>query len=131
LFAADSDISYPEASKMRDGKLQSPVWENVFVVANQVRGCQEARTSLDTIRKISLAPPSVEASPPTGHPRSRFADNCRRACLLPIRLSQVMVRVGFDDRAELLPAAPDVYHGHSLTRQPYWMPKDIFLLSTG
>src|SRR5580698_2214181 len=67
-------------------------------------------TNVHTIGKISWAPPSVEASQPTRHPRSGFADDCRRACLLIIRLSQVMVPVGFDGRAELFPAAPDVYH---------------------
>jgi hypothetical protein len=44
----------------------------------------------------------------------------------------MVVRVGFDDRAELLAAAPDVHHRSlpQLDSRTGW-PKDIFLLSTG
>jgi hypothetical protein len=48
----------------------------------------------------------------TVRPRSRFTENCWRACLLIVRLSRVRLpfAFGFDDRAELLAAAPDVYY---------------------
>ncbi len=47
-----------------------------------------------------------------GHPRSRFAENSWRVCLLIVWLSRVRLwfASNFDDRAELLAAAPDVYY---------------------
>src|ERR1017187_9249152 len=56
--------------------------------------------------------PAWRRAQPTGHPRSRFVENCWRACLLIVLLSRV--RLPFASvstiRAELLAAAPDVYY---------------------
>jgi hypothetical protein len=68
--------------------------------------------SFDTVRKIGLALPGVEASTAYGSPALKVRGKLL-ACV-PAQHSaepgSLMVRVGFDDRAELLAAAPDVYY---------------------
>jgi hypothetical protein len=68
--------------------------------------------SFDTIRKIGLALPGVEESTAYGAPALKVHGKLL-ACV-PVNRSaepgSLMVRVGFDDRAELLAAAPDVYY---------------------
>jgi hypothetical protein len=65
----------------------------------------------DAIRKIGLALPGVEASTAWGAPlkvRGKLL-----ACVPTHHSAErgsLMVRVDFDDRAELLAAAPDVYY---------------------
>jgi hypothetical protein len=69
-------------------------------------------TNFDTVRKIGLALPSVEESTAYGSPCSRFTENSWHACLAhrSTERGSLVVRVGFDDRAELLAADPDVYY---------------------
>jgi hypothetical protein len=68
--------------------------------------------NFDTVRKIGLALPGVEESTAYGSPALKV---CRKllACV-PVHRSaepnSLAVRVGVDDRAELLAAAPDVYY---------------------
>ncbi len=66
----------------------------------------------DTVRKIGLALPGVEESTAYGSPALKVRGKLL-ACV-PIHRSaepgSLAVRVGFDDRAELLAAAPDVYY---------------------
>jgi hypothetical protein len=66
----------------------------------------------DTVRKIGLALPGVEASTAFGAPALKVRGKLL-ACV-PVNRSaepgSLMVRVDFDDRAELLAAAPDVYY---------------------
>jgi hypothetical protein len=68
--------------------------------------------SFDTVRKIGLALPAVEASTAYGSPALK-ARGKLLACL-PVNRSaepgSLAVRIGFDDRAELLAAAPDLYY---------------------
>jgi hypothetical protein len=68
--------------------------------------------SFDTVRKIGLALPGVEESTAYGSPALKVRGKLL-ACV-PARRSaeqgSLVVRVGFDDRAELLAAAPDVYY---------------------
>jgi len=68
--------------------------------------------NFDTVRKIGLALPGVEESTAYGAPALKVHGKLL-ACV-PVNRSaepgSIMVRVDFDDRAELLAAAPDVYY---------------------
>ena len=66
----------------------------------------------DTVRKIGLTLPGVEASTAWGAPALKVRGKLL-ACVPTHHSAEpgsVMVRVDFDDRAELLAAAPDVYY---------------------
>jgi len=66
----------------------------------------------DTVRKIGLALPGVEESTAYGAPALKVHGKLL-ACVPTHRSAEpgsLAVRVGFDDRAELLAAAPDVYY---------------------
>jgi len=68
--------------------------------------------NFDTVRKIGLALPGVEESAAYGSPALKLRGKLL-ACVPRHRSAEpgsLMVRVGFDDRAELLAAAPDVYY---------------------
>jgi hypothetical protein len=65
-----------------------------------------------TVRKIGLALPGVEVSTAYGSPALKVHGKLL-ACVPAHRSAEpgsLVVRVGFDDRAELLAAAPDVYY---------------------
>ena len=68
--------------------------------------------NFDTVRKIGLALPGVEES--TAYGSSALKVHGKLLACVPKNRSaepnSLMVRVGFDDRAELLAAAPDVYY---------------------
>jgi hypothetical protein len=66
----------------------------------------------DTVRKIGLALPGVEESTAYGCPALKVHGKLL-ACVPAHRSAEpgsLVVRVDFDDRAELLAAAPDVYY---------------------
>src|ERR1700723_1830616 len=68
--------------------------------------------NFDSVRKIGLALPGVEESTAYGSPALKVRGKLL-ACVPTHRSAEpgsLMVRVGFDDRAELLAAAPDVYY---------------------
>ena len=68
--------------------------------------------NFDTVRKVGLALPGVEESTAYGSPALKIRGKLL-ACLPTHRSAEpgsLVVRVGFDDRAELLAAAPDVYY---------------------
>src|ERR1035437_10732465 len=68
--------------------------------------------NFDAVRKIGLALPGVEASTAYGSPALKIRGKLL-ACVPTHRSAEpgsLAVRVGFDDRAELLAAAPDVYY---------------------
>jgi hypothetical protein len=68
--------------------------------------------NFDTVSKIGLTLPGVEASTAWGAPALKVRGKLL-ACLPTHHSAEpgsLMVRVGFDDRAELLAAAPDVYY---------------------
>jgi hypothetical protein len=68
--------------------------------------------TFDTVRKIGLALPGVEQSTAYGSPALKVRGKLL-ACLPAHRSAEpnsLAVRVDFDDRAELLAAAPDVYY---------------------
>ena len=68
--------------------------------------------SFDTVRKMGLALPGVEESTAYGAPALKVRGKML-ACVPTHRSaepSSLAVRVDFDDRAELLAAAPDVYY---------------------
>ena len=68
--------------------------------------------NFDIVRRIGLALPGVEASTAYGSPALKVRGKLL-ACV-PVNRSaepgSLMVRVGFEDRSELLAAAPDVYY---------------------
>jgi hypothetical protein len=68
--------------------------------------------NFDTVRKIGLALPGVEESTVYGSPALKV--HGKLLASVPVNRSaepgSLAVRVGFDDRAELLAAAPDVYY---------------------
>jgi len=68
--------------------------------------------TFDTVRKISLTLPGVEESTAYGSPALKVRGRLL-ACVPSHRSAQqgsLAVRVAFDDRTELLAAAPDVYY---------------------
>ena len=68
--------------------------------------------NFDTVRNIGLALPGVEESTAYGLPALKIRGNLL-ACVPANRLAEpgsLVVRVDFDDRAELLAADPDVYY---------------------
>src|ERR1700689_2316740 len=68
--------------------------------------------SFDAVRKIGLALPGVEESTAYGSPALKVRGKLL-ACVPAHRSAEpgsLVVRVGFDDRAELLAADPDVYY---------------------
>jgi hypothetical protein len=68
--------------------------------------------NFDTVRKIGLALPGVEESTAYGSPALKVRGKLQ-VCLPAHRSAEpgsLVVRVGFDDRAELLAADPDVYY---------------------
>jgi hypothetical protein len=68
--------------------------------------------NFDTVRKIGLALPGVEESTAYGSPALKVRGKLL-ACLPAHHSAEpgsLVVRVDFDDRAELLAAAPDVYY---------------------
>jgi hypothetical protein len=74
---------------------------------------QRARLiDFDTVRKIGLGLPGVEESTAHGSPALKVHGKLL-ACVPAHRSAEpgsLVVRVGFDDRTELLAAAPDVYY---------------------
>jgi hypothetical protein len=66
----------------------------------------------DTVRKIGLALPGVEES--TAYGASALKVHGKLLACVPTHRSaepgSLVIRIGFDDRAELLAAAPDVYY---------------------
>jgi hypothetical protein len=73
---------------------------------------QVSAINFDTVRKIGLALPGVEESTAYGAPALKIHGKLL-ACVPTHRSAEpgsLMVRVGLDDRAELLAAAPDVYY---------------------
>jgi hypothetical protein len=80
--------------------------------------------NFDTVRKIGLALPGVEESTAYGSPALKVRGKLL-ACVPAHRSAEpgsLAVRVGFDDRAELLAADPDVYYvtDHFSTTPPCW-----------
>jgi len=68
--------------------------------------------SFDTVRKIGLALPDVRESTAWGSPALKLSGKLL-ACVPTHRSAEpdsLMVRMGFEDRAELLAAAPDIYY---------------------
>jgi hypothetical protein len=68
--------------------------------------------NFDAVRKIGLALPGVEASTAYGAPALKVRGKLL-ACVPAHRSAEpnsLAVRVDFDDRAELLAAAPNVYY---------------------
>jgi hypothetical protein len=68
--------------------------------------------NFERVRKIGLTLPSVEVSTAWGAPALKVRGKLL-ACVPTHRSAEpnsLVVRVGFDDRAELLAAAPDIYY---------------------
>src|SRR6202020_3077320 len=64
--------------------------EKVPVLAdNRIRPCREAQLTSTRYRRSAWRCPAWRRAQPTGHPRSRFAENSWRACLPIARLSRI------------------------------------------
>jgi hypothetical protein len=87
--------------------------EKVPVLADKSHSPMPKSTiNFDSVRKIGLALPGVEESTAYGSPAWKIHGKLL-ACLPAHRSAEpgsLVVRVDFDDRAELLAAAPDVYY---------------------
>jgi hypothetical protein len=73
---------------------------------------RKSTIDFDTVRKIGLALPGAEDSTAYGAPALKVRGKLL-ACVPTHRSAErnsLVVRVGFDDRAELLAATPDVYY---------------------
>ncbi len=73
---------------------------------------RKSTIDFDTVRSIGLAFPGVEESTAYGFPALKIHGKLL-ACVPAHRSAEpgsLVVRVDFDDRAELLAAAPDVYY---------------------
>ena len=73
---------------------------------------QTSGINFDTVRKVGLVLPGVEEGTAYGAPALKVRGKLL-ACVPTHRSAEsgsLAVRVGFDDRAELLAAAPDVYY---------------------
>jgi hypothetical protein len=71
-----------------------------------------SRSDFETVRKIGLALPGVEGSTAYGSPALKVHGKLL-ACIPAHRSAEpgsLVIRVDFDDRAELLAADPDVYY---------------------
>jgi hypothetical protein len=82
--------------------------------SKQTKPKKEYRSAINfkTVRKIGSALPGVEESTAYGSPALKVHGKLL-ACVPVNRAAEpgsLMVRVGFDDRAELLATAPDVYY---------------------
>jgi len=72
----------------------------------------KGKSNFDTVRKIGLALPGVEESTSFGAPSLKVRGQLL-ACIPTNKSAEagsLLVRVDFEDRAELLTAAPDVYY---------------------
>ncbi len=103
----------PEASESGVREAAIACLENFLVLAdNRIRRMPRSTVNFDTVRKLGLALPGVEESTAYGSPALKVHGKLL-ACVPSHRLAEpgsLVVRVGFDDRAELLAAAPDVYY---------------------
>ena len=73
---------------------------------------RKSSVNFDTVRKIGLALPGVEEGTAYGAPALKVRGKLL-ACVPTHRSAEpgsLAVRVDFDDRAELLAAAPEVYY---------------------
>jgi hypothetical protein len=73
---------------------------------------RKSKIDFDTVRKIGLALPGVEESTAYGEPALKVNGQLL-ACVPAHRSAEpgsLVVRVDFEERAELLAAAPDVYY---------------------
>ncbi len=78
----------------------------------QIESSKASTTDFDTVRKVGLALPGVEESTAYGAPALKVRGKLL-ACVPTHRSAEpgsLAIRVGFDDRAELLAAATDVYY---------------------
>ena len=90
----------------------------------------ESKINFDTVRKIGLMLPGVEESTAYGALALKVRGKLM-ACVPTHRSAEpgsLAVRVGFDDRAELLAAAPDVYYvtDHYLNTPPCWFACPVY-----
>ena len=72
----------------------------------------KSKITFDTVREIGLTLPGVETSTAFGAPALKIRGKLL-ACIPTNRSAEpdsLLVRVDFDDRAELLAAAPDAYY---------------------
>jgi hypothetical protein len=85
---ADPDIPILKQAKAEYAKLRSLLGYHVLA-DNRTRPWQEAQLASTRCGRSVWRCPAWRRAQPTGHPRSRFVENCWRACLLTTWLSRV------------------------------------------
>jgi hypothetical protein len=109
VLAGDARIG-----KIPGARTSKPRSKTVGRSPKQIKSSKKLTSTIDfdTVRKIGLALPGVEESTAYGAPALKVRGKLM-ACVPTHRSAEpgsLAVRVGFDDRAELLAAAPDVYY---------------------
>jgi hypothetical protein len=103
----------PRIGKVPGARRTKPGSKATGRSSKQIKTAKHANTiSFDSVRKIGLGLPGVEESTAYGAPALKVRGKLL-ACVPSHRSAEpnsLAVRVGFDDRAELLAAAPDVYY---------------------
>jgi len=104
----------PRIGKIPGARTSKPRSKAVGRSPKQVKSSKKLTSTInfDSVRKIGLTLPGVEESTAYGAPALKVRGKLL-ACVPTHRSAEsgsLAVRVGFDDRAELLAAAPDVYY---------------------
>src|SRR5579872_1455129 len=107
VLAGDLRIGKIPGARM--SKPRSKAYERSL---KQIKSSKAGTTDFDGVRKIGLTLPGVEESTAYGAPALKVRGKLL-ACVPTHRSAEpgsLAIRVGFDDRADLLAAAPDVYY---------------------
>ena len=103
----------PRIGKIPDARRSKPV-SRADARSKRTKNSKRHERTIDfeTVREIGLAQPNVKASTAWGAPALKVGRKLM-ACVPTHRSAEpgsLVLRVGFDDRAEMLAAAPDIYY---------------------
>jgi hypothetical protein len=106
-------MASPDLGKnLADFRTRSGAFSPFIMIALAQRKMPRSKTNFDTVRKIGLTLPGVEESTAYGSPALKLHGKLL-ACVPAHRSAEpgsLAVRVDFDDRAQLLADAPEVYY---------------------
>ena len=106
--------SWRSSDRQSSGRKSVEVFKRGWKIAEAEKNSKKHRSGIDfdTVREIGLALNGVEESTAWGAPALKIHGKLM-ACVPTHRSAEpnsLVVRVDFDDRAELLATAPDVYY---------------------